>query len=383
MGKPVSSGVQDARRLVQHHGGHRVVSLYLDLEPERFATPKARASQIRSLTDEAAREVEHDEGLEHEERIALREDLHRIRSFLLSPEAPFKGARALAVFCSTRDDLFETVRLARPVPGKVVIDKAPYVEPMIAVVQQRRWLVALVNRRSARLLASSPDRLHERVRVEDNVRGKHDQGGWSQANYERSVEKDVDDHLRNIARIVNARWRAEGFDRLALGGPQEIVPRFEEMLGADVRAGKAPGRVEVDIGNATEAEVRAVVEKLVLDDEERTEREALDRLEAGLGSGGRAVGGTQDTLEALNERRVETLLMEPGFDGEIDRCPRCGLLVADSGGRCPADGTEVEPAQHLREAVVEAALAQDAAVMVVRHHPDLGPLGGIGALLRF
>jgi hypothetical protein len=33
--------------------------------------------------------------------------------------------------------------------------------------------------------------------------------------------------------------------------------------------------------------------------------------------------------------------------------------------------------------VVEAALAQDAAVMVVRHHPDLGPLGGIGALLRF
>jgi hypothetical protein len=37
----------------------------------------------------------------------------------------------------------------------------------------------------------------------------------------------------------------------------------------------------------------------------------------------------------------------------------------------------------MREAIVEAAVAQDAEVIVVRHHPDLGPLGGVGAVLRF
>ena len=37
-GKPVSSGVQEARRLVAHRGEHPVISLYLDLDPERFAT---------------------------------------------------------------------------------------------------------------------------------------------------------------------------------------------------------------------------------------------------------------------------------------------------------------------------------------------------------
>jgi peptide subunit release factor 1 (eRF1) len=360
-----------------------VVSLYLDLDPERFATPPARASQIRSLVDGAAREVERDDSLGHDERVALREDLQRINSFLLSPQAPFKGARALAVFCSSADDLFETVRLTRPVPGRVVIDRAPYVEPMVAAVQQRRWLVALVNRRSARLLAGSPDALRERMRVEDNVHGKHDQGGWSQANYERSVEKDVDDHLRNIAGIVNARWRAERFDRVAVGGPQEIVPRFEELLAEDVRSSKAPERVDVDIGSATESEVRAAVEKLVTGDEERTERETLDRLKAGIGSGGRAVGGVEDTIEALNQRRVETLLLEPAFDGTTERCPNCGLLVHGSDGRCPADGSGLERVEHLREAAVEAALAQDAAIIVVRQHDDLGPLGGIGAVLRF
>ena len=47
------------------------------------------------------------------------------------------------------------------------------------------------------------------------------------------------------------------------------------------------------------------------------------------------------------------------------------------------DGTELEPVEHLREAAVEAAIAQDAEVISINHYPDLGPFQGIGALLRF
>ena len=38
--------------------------------------------------------------------------------------------------------------------------------------------------------------------------------------------------------------------------------------------------------------------------------------------------------------------------------------------------------EHLREAVVEAALAQDAEIMAVRHFPDLGPFQGLASQLR-
>ncbi len=383
MRRAVSSGVREARQLVQHHGGHRVVSFYLDLDPERFGTPPARAPQIGSLVDQAHREIERDETLSHEELTGLREDLRRIKKFLTSPDTSFKGARAMAVFASTADDLFESVKLSWPVEGRVVIDRTPYIEPMVTAFEERRWLVALVNRRSAWLLAGSPDSLREGERVEDEVPGKHKRGGWSQANYERSVEKDVEDHLRNIAAIVDRRWRDEGFDRLALGGPQEIVPRFEELLAEEVRANAAPCRIDIDISSATEADVRAAVEKLVEADDARAEREALDRLQSGLGAGGRAAGGPEDTVAALNERRVQTLLIEPGFDGTARRCPNCGLLVLAPTDQCPADGSALEPVEHLGEAVVEAALVQDADVLLVRRYPDLGPLGGIGALLRF
>jgi peptide chain release factor subunit 1 len=374
-----------ARRLIEHRTGHPVISLYLDLDPERFATPPARSAQIRSLIDRASRELEAIDGLSHDERITLRADVKRLEDFLSSPSgrAEFQGAGALAVFCSGRDGLFEVVQLPRPTPGRVEIGRTPYVEPLIAALEQRRWLVALVNRRLARVLGGPVDRLEEQGSFEDYVRGQHDKGGWSQARYERSIEKDTDDHLRRAAEAVNHRWRTERFDRAALGGPGEIVPRMEAHLAAEVRANLAPGPVEVDLSSANDDDIRRAVAKLVDEDEQQLERAALDRLAAGIGTGGRAAGGPEGTIAALNERRVETLLLDPGFDRAGARCPACGLLMLEYAGRCPVDGSEVERVEHLREAAVEAALGQDASVMIVRHYPDLAPYQGIAALLRF
>lgn len=378
----MSSGLQEARRLLQYSGEHRVISLYLDLDPERFATGPARASQIRSLLDEGARRLETIDGLSHEEKVALREDLKRLDAFLTSPEAPFKGSRSLAVFCSGLGDLFEVVQLTRPVSGRVIIEPAPYVEPMVAVLERKRWLVALVNRHSAWLLTGYPEGLRERQRVDGGWRSDTDQGGWSQARYERSVEKEAMDHLRNVADTVNRAWRREHPDRVALGGPQEVVARFEPLLADEVRSGVVPEKVDVDITSASEAQIRAAVEQIVNEDEQRAEAEALRRLADGVGGGRRGVEGLEGTLEALNERRVQTLLLAPNFDGPARRCASCGILLPEGTGRCPADGSQTQELAHVREAAVEAAIVQDAEVMVTRHHED-ALRKGIAAILRF
>jgi peptide chain release factor subunit 1 len=372
-----------ARRLIEYRPGHPVISLYMDLDPERFATPPARASQIRSLLDRARRDLESQDGLTHDERVSLRADLERIDDFLTSPEAPYKGARGLALFCSGQVALFEVLQLTRPTEPRVVIRSSPFVEPLVAGLQSRHWLVALVSRREGRLLEGPADGLREEARLDEFVHGQHDQGGWSQPNYERSIEEDTEDHLRRVAEAVNRLWRTERFHRLAVGGPPEIVPRFEAHLARDVRPHLIAERVAVDLSSASEERIRRAVAKLVAEDEKHTERDALSRLEAGIGSGGRGAGGPYDTVVALNERRVETLMLEPGVDMRGFRCPTCGLLALESDGHCPADGSEMEEFDHLTETLVEAALAQGGEVMVVHHFPDLGPLQGIGAILRF
>jgi peptide chain release factor subunit 1 len=382
----VSVAADPARRLIEHRTGHPVISLYLDLDPERFATASARSAQIRSLIDQATRELDAANGLSHDDLVTLRADLQRVDGYLSSREPPFQGAGALGVFCSGQDDLFEVIKLSRPTPGRVVIGRSPYVEPLVTALRQRRWLVALVSRRAGRVLGGPVDRLEEHANFDEYVHGQHDQGGWSQARYERSVEKDTDDHLRRVADGVNQRFRAERFHRVAVGGPVEIVPRLEGFLSAEVKACLAGGRIEVDLSSAGDGEIRDALAKLVLEDEKQCEREALDRLAAGVGAGGRGAGGPEATLAALGERRVQTLLLEPGFDRRGTRCQSCGLLMLEASGngdRCPADAGPLEKLEHLREAAIEAALAQGGDVMVVRHHPDLGPFEGIGAILRF
>jgi peptide chain release factor subunit 1 len=375
------SVIDAVRALAERQEGAPMISLYLDLDPERFATPPARASQIHSLIDKAGREVEADASLGHEEKLGLREDIKRIDDYLRSHDAPFQGARSLAVFSSTSEGLFEAVQLPRTLEARVVIDRKPYVEPLLTAADRRRWCVVLVSRREGRVFAGPADSVQQLQSLHDDVHGQHDQGGWSQSNYERSVEKDADDHLRRVAEALRRRYARERFDRLALGGPHEVLARFEPMLTDQLRAHLTPENVDVDISSATDEQVREAVSKLVERDEQRCEREALDQLADRLGAGGRAAGGREATLEALNERRVGTLLLDPSFERRGARCPSCGQLTL-AGGQCPADGTELE-AVDVREAAVEAALAQDAEVLVTRHYPDLGPHRGIAALLRF
>ena len=177
-----------------------------------------------------------------------------------------------------------------------------------------------------------------------------------------------------------------------VGSAGAVVVDVEADAGVLLATGAAAaaGDVEGDGDEVADVEVFDVgaflddlAGDLVAEDEKRSERDALDRLEGAIGSGGRGAGGAYDTLAALNERRVQTLLLEPALDRRGARCPSCGLLVLDPSDPCPADGSETEEIEHLREAAVEAALAQGAEVMVIRHYPDLGPLQGIVAILRF
>ena len=106
----------------------------------------------------------------------------------------------------------------------------------------------------------------------------------------------------------------------------------------------------------------------------RTEREALDRLAEGVGRGGRGAAGIAEVLDALNQARVETLLISENFRaaGRVDF--QAGLLL-------PEEANTGEPVDDIVEPAIEKAIEQSANAMVVRHHDDLAPLGGIGALL--
>src|ERR687898_2135671 len=269
-----------------------VLSLYLNLDPSEFATPPARKTAVRSLVDEAERRLREQNGLSHEDRMALQASLERAGGFLEN-ELPTDGAHGVAVFSSEPAALFEALKLPRGVPNQVAIGHSPLVGPLARLERRERWCVALVNRRDARIFRGSPESLREIEQIHDDVFGQHDQGGWSQARYQRGIEKEKDDHLKHTCDALMRHFKRQPFQRLIMGGPREVVTDFEPKLHGYLQE-RLAGRIEVDVRSNPDqvlGAARPLIEKL----EHEREQEALDRLAE------RGACGLEDVLPPLNE----------------------------------------------------------------------------------
>jgi peptide subunit release factor 1 (eRF1) len=231
-------------------------------------------------------------------------------------------------------------------------------------------------------MRGTAERLREVERITDDVHGRHDEGGWSQANYERSIERDVDAHLDRVADALFHRFKVVPFDHLVIGAPHEMSSRIESKLHSYLRQ-RVAGCIHIDVETSSPEKVLTAVTPVVDEYERRREREALDRLAQGVGSGERSAAGLEAVLEAITERRVETLLVAERFSAPGTECPVDRWLGLDGVRQCPIDDTPLRRHEDIVATAVEAAIAQSAAVIFVRHYEDLGPLGQIGAVLRF
>lgn len=371
------------RRLASYESDEGpVLSFYLDLDPGEFALAHARSTAARSLVDDAHRRIEGEDRLSHDERKRGLEAVKRVRDWFEGPEFSAAGAGALAVFCAADGGLFEVIRLPRPVPSEVVVGRKPFAEPLVDMASGGGWCVLLADREAARILRGSVHALDEVARVDQNPpRGQHDQGGWSQARYERSVEEDVHYHVKRTTELLYRRFKRAPFERLLIGARSEFAPVVEERLHPDLRA-RVVGRIDVDVKHSRQEDVLAAALPTMEQEERRSEEEALGRLRERI-QDGRGATGLVDVLEALTERRVETLLLEDGFSADGVVCPSCGWLGPAEIRSCPADGTATEPRDDVADLAIGRALGQSADVIVPRESEGVRELGGIAAVLRF
>jgi peptide chain release factor subunit 1 len=332
--------------------GAMVLSVFFNLDPSEFATPTARATELNSVVTAAARKVEEADGLDHEARLALRADVERVRDVLSGPDVATDGAHGLAVFACGPAGVLEVVRLPHPIESRAIVDDHACVEPLVRTDSTARWCVLLVNRRSARIFLGAAAGLQELDHIQDDVHRQHDQGGWSQARYQRSVEQEKLNHLDHALDTLFARFKRTPFDHLVVGAPEELVTEVEQRLHPYLRA-RLAGRLGIDVENSSVAGVRAAAAEVIDRHIAAVEREALDRLQQGIGRGDRGVSRPGPVIEALEQGRVEILLLAEDFD-----------------------------APELDEAL-EKAIRQSAQVLVIRHYDDLVMHGGIGAVLRF
>jgi hypothetical protein len=194
----------------------------------------------------------------------------------------------------------------------------------------------------------------------------------------------VEHHLRHVGRALHDLLRVAPYERLTIACAEPLWPRVLAKLHPDVRARLHQPRLSLDVGDAAiEDVVRALAPVFAAEQRER-EDAALAELRERHGRDGdeRTVLGLGAVLGALVERRVQTLLYEVGLQAYGVLCTRCGWMNTE-GESCPVDGHVLEHRENILEDAVRAAVGQSAEILPLRERPELGPLGGIAATLRF
>jgi peptide chain release factor subunit 1 len=357
------------------------ISVYLDLDPSVAPTAGDAHTRLNSLLDEAAKsDGANRRDLSHTQREAVKADFARIRRYF-TEDFTREGVHGLAVFCDGLDNIWRTIPLTESVGDRVKVGRALYLAPLVPLVGRGEGaLVVFVSREQGRFYRLHAGRLEELVDHFEEQPRRHDQGGWSQARYQRHVDALVEDHLRIVAEELDRQVRRLRGVQVVVIGPEETWAEFTEFVAPETR-NAIVGRATAE-AHAGPPDLLAAARPALERWRAKQESELLARWREEVGRDARASGGWEKTLEAASDGRVELLLFEAGADRPAWRCPSCGRVAANA-GKCPLDGTEMEERSEGLDLAIHQTLVHGGRVWSVRSGDALGGAEGIGALLRY
>ena len=354
------------------------ISIYLDFDPSSTPTIPDVETKFNAVLSEAEKLAERFADA-RDCRLALESDLRRIRTWW-NDEFARDGANGVALFASSKDDLFRAVPMVHAARDSVRIGHELHVEPLAGRLESGDGvLVVVVSRERGTVYRLRDDRLHEVADESEEQPGQHDQGGWSQGRYQRHIDHLVQQHLKTVGSEIDRR--ARGGRSLVIVGvaPEELRSDFESELSQGARDALA-GWVSAE-AHAGPKELLPLVQPLIAEAHARDELELVERWHEARGRGGRAAAGWEETLEAVSDARVDLLLLEEGAAKPIYRCRDCGRASTED-GTCPLDGTALEQEREGSDAAIHLTLKHGGSVTRVGRGA-LGEAQGIGALLRF
>lgn len=351
--------------------GIPVLSLYLTVDPTQRTKYQSRL-HLKELLKTGGNNVNN-----------VAEDIARVADYLQN-EYDWQ-AEGLAIFSCAPKKLWQVVPLPTPVADSATLADRPYVRPLLGILSsQMRYGIALVDREVARFYGIYLGEIRE-LGEKRRFAPKHHKQMEPSPKLQRQAEGAAIQNLKQAADDAVVLFEKFGAAQIILAGQTEPAALLKEHLPKAWQA-----RVVAEIALETAATTAHILAKA---------NEVINRLEAERQKGlvnalandaqKKGVTGTlgfSDTLLALAEGKVMTLIVAQDFRAQGYQCENCGYLTADKVAPCPVCGHQMRRVGHAVDLAIRKALQNSAQVETV-HMPEaarqLKALGGIGAMLRF
>ncbi len=368
---------KEIERLSQLRADDGVVSVSVKIDPRLGYERGQAAKKFKGAYARAAR------GANDGDLAVLEREHEKVLEFLKEYK---RQGRGVIIYSSTPDDIWEVYPLDVMVPSQVSVGSSPSTALLVQVMEEYpRMAVLMLDGGDARIYAAEQGSDRESDRESTDLPNRHAQGGWAQARYERHVEFHHAMHLKSVAEKLEGMYEERPFDRLVIVGAERASKEMEALLPADLRR-RLIGHLTADFKQESDSELLDRARALREKDERASELALVDRIIELTDAKGRGTLGIDETLQALTEGRVDTLVVAEGVTKEGTVCLKCDYFAAHSFSQCPACAqSDVEQLPDAIEHAIEYAIGNGSHVNIAfaDAREKLLSRGGIGALLRY
>lgn len=298
----------------------------------------------------------------------------------------------LALFSAALNDFFRAFPVAVAFRNRLRVGPKPYVKPLAHLLDHYAYYgVILIDRVGARFFEYHLGELQSSDGVMgEDVRHLKKGGGSStvgmrggargvQGGSRHEVEV-MQRNMRDAAAAAGRFFSNKPVRRLFIGGTAENVAQFRELLSKQLQS-RIAGTFAMDM-TAGEHEVRAQTLAMLREHNLERERRLVDTMIANNARGANATVGLDETLQAISDKRVETLIISDGLrvPGYVEDTN--GFVVANL-ARSPLSEVELREVPDVIDSAVAHTMAQGGHVEVISDSPELEAVGRIGAILRY
>ncbi len=363
---------EQLQELLSHDAnGHQVVSVYLDTNNRSVSTDAIKL-QLRNMLKNT--------------RLSAEKDAKEIERYLDHSYA--WDTPGLAIFSNSSKAFFRAYPTAVSFRNRVRIGHKPYVKPLAHLLDHyAHYGVILIDRVGARFfeyhlgeLQATEGSMGEGVRKLKKGQGSSAvgmRGGVGGARHEDNV---VQHNFRDAANSAANFFANRSIRRLFLGGTAETVSQFQETLSKQLQSCVA-GTFAIDM-TANESEVRQQTLDMLTEANAKREQRLVQTMLTTEAKGGNAVIGLDDTLQAICDKRVGTLIISDGFNVPGYVQESSGFVVANL-TKSPLTDRELTAVDDVIDTAVIQTMVQGGYVEVVTQNSDLEDAGKIGAILRY
>jgi hypothetical protein len=312
---------------------------------------------------------------------SVRNDADRIHG--LAEQLEMDSAPGYALFASDLDQVFVLEPLDHLPPDSATIGPRPFLRPLRAAPRPLRSGLLVADSTLARTFTAMEGIVEEMKSPLRADIGNRSWGGFS-GYEEHTVRARADE-------VTSRLWREAGerlldhhmekpFDYMAIGGHEETVDEIARALHPYLA--RLP-RATFTVNTQTLGLPGLRTEVAGMDKEMRQHRHSAlaGRVCDTAWSGGNAVLGLQEAIDAANSQAVDNLVVAGPFSRPGAICDLCGHL-ARVGDSCPVCGEAMFAVDDVVGALMESVVAAGGAVSQVRVASPLDR-HGVGALTRF